>query len=213
MSDSVEDTVEDTVECSICNVEYEYKYLIPISCRAMHSFCFSCILKSIENKHFKKCPLCKGNSEYIILNPSIKTQEKFEYNDSTFNTIEFFKEALPILNSILKLEDTCVIKRSLLQVYLNNKQQLIHALKYYKTDKEIINIINWKLDSNIFNQVFTNFTDPTGSANASSAASARNFMGAYGISNDDTRSLIDLFSFYISPRTSSSAAPNSTDNA
>jgi len=150
-------------ECPLCMSLH--KSLIKNSCDAMHEFCFSCILKAIESNSYNSCPSCKGSSKYIIVSNKhkIKIPEDFTFTNDTFFTIEFFNESIPLLNNLLKIDlnKSCLIEIKLLKIYILNKTQLIHAMKYYKTDPTIVSIINWNIPTtNYFSGSDTYSTSP-----------------------------------------------------
>lgn len=136
------------MECSLCSEEMIDKVFM--TCSTQHSFCFKCLLKSVEvNSELKSCPNCRGGDKFIMLTNNINT----EIND--FYSLNYFKKSLPILQKILNngvTINTCLISEILLVSYIKNKKQIevCHKLLEldYKLD-DLISLIKWNGKRNL----------------------------------------------------------------
>jgi hypothetical protein len=140
-------------ECPICQSEIKEK--VSMTCSAKHSFCFECILKSVEScKELKNCPMCRGGGE----NKSILLEsESICKNSENFYSVSKFKKFIPIIQKILNTEEksqnSCLISDSVLLTYVKNKKQLEFAdilSKTYSID-EIFPLIKWTDQTSLFN--------------------------------------------------------------
>jgi len=136
------------MECSICYNPIVDK--VSMTCSSQHTFCFKCLLKSIETNHeLKSCPNCRGGDKFIMITGDLGSTE---VND--FHTLVYFKKSLPLLQKILNDSvnvNTCLISELLLVCYVRNKKQLDIAHRLLGLDykiEDIVPLIKWDSKNN-----------------------------------------------------------------
>ena len=151
--------------CPICQDDIKQSEQVNTTCSAMHTFCFSCILKTTEHeKCLKPCPVCRGNNKFIMIsridNTNVQTYD--------FYSLSFFKTCSPILNKVfnLELDNSCLINEKMLLLYILNKKQLlfVHKIREYVDISEIIEVVKWKeKPQNLNGNQWNSGTIPVGS--------------------------------------------------
>jgi len=127
--------------CPICHSEITDK--VHMTCKAMHSFCFKCILKCVEKtSKLTVCPLCRGGEKFIILDSNVRECDEFGSTCHLMKSVSILQKVLSMNLST----NSCIVSESLLINYIKNKKQLELAHKLlnenYKIE-DIILLIKW----------------------------------------------------------------------
>jgi Zinc finger, C3HC4 type (RING finger) len=138
------------MECSICMDQITEP--VKMTCSSQHSFCFKCIIKSVEaTSELKPCAMCRGGNKYIINDQSIKNH---------------FFESLPMINKLTgnQYTNSCLVSEASLVFYSKNKKQLELFSRLAETEEdlnEIVKCIKWERPisagaRSIFGDIFNN---------------------------------------------------------